>query len=138
MANDRVTLIEEWFEQVWNQGDESAIDRLMAPDVVIHGLQDADGQQLQGRAGFIPFFQRFRAAFPDMHIDVQDVVVDGDRMACRCMVRATHRGDTLGMAATQRPVEFSGMCFVRVKDGKLVEGWNNFDFATMNSQLQPA
>jgi len=63
MANDPVTLLHEWFEHVWNRGDIGAIDRLLAPDVVIHGLQDADGRELQGRQGFIPFFHRFREAF---------------------------------------------------------------------------
>ena len=121
-----------------SQGDEATIHRLMAPDVVIHGLQDADGHELQGRQGFIPFFHRFREAFPDMQIVVEDTIVEGDRMACRCTVRGTHRGHTLGFAATQRPVEFTGMCMVRVRDGRIVEGWNNFDFATMQAQLQPA
>jgi len=138
MADHRVTLIDEWFEQVWNRGDVAAINRLLAPDVVIHGLQDAEGKELQGRDGFIPFFQRFREAFPDLQIMVEDTIVDGDKMACRCTVRGTHRGDTLGFAATHRPVEFTGMCMVRVRDGQLVEGWNNFDFAAMSAQLQPA
>lgn len=138
MANDRETLIHEWFEHVWNRGDTSAIERLMAPDAVIHGLQDADGNQLQGREGFVPFFHRFRDAFPDMQIVVEDTIVEGDKIACRCTVRGTHRGHTLGFAATQRPVDFTGMCIVRVRNGQIVEGWNNFDFATMNTQLQPA
>jgi len=138
MADDRVTLVHEWFEQVWNRGDVAAIDRLMADDVVIHGLQDADGRQLEGKQGFIPFFHRFREAFPDLQIVVEDTVVEGDTMACRCTVRGTHRGHTLGFAATHRPVDFSGMCIVRVRNGKIVEGWNNFDFATMSAQLQPA
>ena len=138
MAADRVTLIHEWFEQVWNRGDTGAIDRLMAPDAVIHGLRDVDGTDLQGKAHFLPFVQRYREAFPDMQIVVEDVVVEGDKIAGRCVVRGTHRGHTLGIAATHRPVEFTGMCFVRVRDGQIVESWNNFDLATMSTQLQPA
>ena len=136
MSDNRVTLIHQWFEQVWNQGDESAIDRLMADDAVSHGLIDAEGNPLQGKADFKPFFRRFRNAFPDMQIVVEDTIVEGDKIAARCTVRATHSGDTLGFAATHRPVEFTGICIVRVRDGQLVEGWNNFDFATMLSQLQ--
>jgi steroid delta-isomerase-like uncharacterized protein len=138
MADPRVTLIHEWFEQVWNQGDANAIDRLMADDAVIHGLRDASGNELQGKEGFRPFFQKFRAAFPDLHVEVEDAIVEGEKIACRCLVRGTHRGDSLGFAATLRPVEFTGMCCIRVRDGQIVEGWNNFDFATMSTQLQPA
>ena len=137
MADGR-TLLHQWFEEVWNRGDAAAIDRLLAADVVFHGLQDANGNEVQGKDGFIPFFRRFREAFPDLQVDVEDVIVEGDKMVCRCVVRGTHGGDTLGITATQRQVEFTGMCWVRVRDGQLVEGWNNFDFATMSAQLQPA
>jgi steroid delta-isomerase-like uncharacterized protein len=136
MADDRVTLVHEWFEQVWNRGDVAAIDRLLAPDSVVHGLKDADGNEVQGKQGFVPFFHRFRDAFPDMQIVVEDAIVEGDKIACRCTVRGTHRGHTLGFAATLKPVEFTGMCFIRVRNGQIVEGWNNFDFATMTAQLQ--
>ena len=138
MADDRVTLLHEWFDQVWNRGDETAIHRLMAPDCVTHGLRDADGTEVTGKAAFLPFFHTFRTAFPDMRIVIEDSVVEGDKIAVRCTVRGTHRGHTLGFAATQRPVEFTGMCIARVRDGQLVEGWNNFDFSTMSAQLQPA
>jgi len=137
MVNDRVTLMHEWFEQVWNQGDTGAIDRFMHPDAVIHGLRDVDGTELQKKVHFLPFFQRYRDAFPDLQIVVEDVVVEGDKIAGRCVVRGTHRGHTLGFAATNRPVEFSGMCFVRVRDGQIIESWNNFDMATLGMQLQP-
>jgi steroid delta-isomerase-like uncharacterized protein len=138
MADHRTTLIHEWFEQVWNQGDAGAIDRLMADDAVIHGLRDARGNEVTGKEGFMPFFKRFRDAFPDLHVEVEDAIVEGEKIACRCVVRGTHRGDSLGFAATLRPVEFTGMSCVRVRDGQSVEGWNNFDFATMSTQLQPA
>ncbi len=62
----RRTLLHEWFEEVWNRGDAAAIDRLLAPDAVIHGLQDADGNEVKGKEGFIPFFRNFRDAFPDL------------------------------------------------------------------------
>jgi steroid delta-isomerase-like uncharacterized protein len=138
MVDNRVTLIHEWFEQVWNRGDASAVDRLMAADAVIHGLRDIDGSDLRGRAHFLPFFRRYREAFPDLQVIVEDVVSEGDTLAGRCVVRGTHRGHTLGFAATNRPVEFTGMCFARVRNGQIVETWNNFDLASMVAQLQPA
>ena len=53
----------------------------------------------------------------------------------RCTVRGKHTGDSLGFAATQAQVEITGIAIVRIKDGKIVEAWNNFDFMTMNRQL---
>jgi steroid delta-isomerase-like uncharacterized protein len=135
MSNDRVTLAHEWFEQLWTRGDESTIDRLFAEDGIAHGLVDAAGNELRGPAGFKPFFHTFRAAFPDLQVVVEDTVVEGDKIVARCTVRGTHSGDALGMAPTQKPVLFTGISIMRVRDGKIVEAWNNFDFAAMNAQL---
>ena len=133
MATD--TVLHRWFEEVWNQGLESSIDVLLADDAVAHGLGDETGVDLHGPAGFKPFFRKFRAAFPDMRITVEDALMEGDRIAARCSVVATHSGPGLMPAPTNRSVSFTGMCFVRVRDGKLVEGWNNFDFLAMYQQL---
>jgi len=135
MPDDEMTIAHEWFEQVWNQGRVDAIDRLFAEDGVAHGLTDADGNELRGPAGYKPFFHAFREAFPDIQVIVEDTIVEGDKIAARCVVRGTHLGDSLGFAATRNRVEFTGMTFLRVRNGKIVEAWNNFDFATMNTQL---
>jgi predicted ester cyclase len=50
-------------------------------------------------------------------------------------VRGKHQSDSLGFAATNQPTEFTGITIVRVRDGKIVEAWNNFDFMTMRKQL---
>ena len=82
-----------------------------------------------------PFFQKFRAAFPDIEVVVEDTVSEGDKVAARCTVRGKHQSDSLGFAATQQPMEITGITIVRVRDGKIVEAWNNFDFMSMFKQL---
>ena len=135
MSEENKALIRRWFEEVWNKGRAEAIDEMFAEGAVAHGLADAGGQELRGPAGFKPFFQTFRDAFPDIQVIVEDTVAEGDRVAARCTVRGRHQGDTLGFAATAKPTEFTGMSIVRVKDGKIVEAWNNFDFMAMFQQL---
>ena len=83
----------EWFDLVWNNLDESAIDRLMHPEAMAHGL---GAQPLRGPAGFKPFFHTFKSAFSNIRIHI-------DR----------------------------GNKFIRFCDGKIIEGWNSFDFLTM-------
>jgi steroid delta-isomerase-like uncharacterized protein len=135
MSEENKALIRRWMEEVWNKGRVEAIDEMFAEEGVAHGLSDVSGQELRGPAGFKPFFQSFRDAFPDMQIIVEDTVAEDDKVAARCTVRGRHQGDTLGFAATGQPAEFTGMCIVRVKDGKIVEAWNNFDFMAMFQQL---
>ena len=111
----------QWFEQVWNAGSEQAIHALLAPDAKMHGLPTPDGTALVGPAAFVPFWQKFRAAFPDIHIEVARVVSEGDMVAVHCRVTGKHHGDELGIAATQNPIDMWGMGMARIKDGKIVE-----------------
>jgi steroid delta-isomerase-like uncharacterized protein len=138
MTDHEPTLVHRWFEEVWNKGRAEAIDEMLDSDAVAHGLADEGGNELRGPEGFKPFFESFRNAFPDLEVVVEDTVVEGDKIAARCTVKGTHAGDGLGLDATNRRVEFTGMIIARVKDGKIVEAWNNFDFKTMFQQLGPA
>src|SRR5215211_7912627 len=99
-----------WFEEVWNKGREEAIDELFAEDGIAHGLVDENGEELRGPANFKPFFRKFRDAFPDIEVIIEDCICEGERAAARCTVRGRHLGDGLGVAATKNAVEFSGLC----------------------------
>jgi steroid delta-isomerase-like uncharacterized protein len=134
-TSDNVTILRRWFEEVWNSGRAEAIDELFAEEGVAHGLADESGAELRGPTGFKPFHQRFRESFPDIEVVVEDTVSEGDKVAARCTVRGRHRGDSLGIKATDSPVHFDGICIVRIADGKIVEAWNNFDFMSMFRQL---
>jgi steroid delta-isomerase-like uncharacterized protein len=134
-SNDGRVVLQRWFEEVWNKGREEAIDEMFAEDGIAHGLLDENGEELRGPADYKPFFRRFRGAFPDIEVIIEDCICEGNRAAARCTVRARHSGDSLGIAATNRAVEFTGLCIVHVRDGKITEAWNNFDFAGLNQQI---
>ncbi|MBV9957020.1 MAG: ester cyclase [Acidobacteria bacterium] len=135
MLEENKALVQRWFEEVWNQGRAEAIDEMLAADAVVHGLADESGQPLRGTADFRPFHRKFREAFPDIYVVVEDAIAEGDRVAVRCSVRGSHRGDSLGFAASHREAAFTGIALVRISDGKIVEAWNNFDFMSMYRQL---
>ncbi|MGA8196798.1 MAG: ester cyclase [Acetobacteraceae bacterium] len=135
MAHPRETVLHRWFEEAWNQGSEAAIDELMNDDAIVHGIAGPDGKEITGAAGFKPFFHQFRTAFPDMRITIEDTLVDGDKIAVRCTVKARHTGPGVMGAPTGKSASFSGMCIARIKDGRIVEGWNNFDFLSLYQQL---
>ncbi len=134
-SSDNAALVRRWFEEVWNKGRADAVDEMFDEEGVAHGLADETGAGLRGPAHFRAFHRQFREAFPDIEVVVEDTVSEGDKVAARCTVRGRHGGDTLGFKATDNPVEFTGMTFARVRDGKIVEAWNNFDFMSMFRQL---
>lgn len=135
MPNAYPTLVHEWFEEVWNRRNAESIDRLLASDAIVHGIMDGNGQELRGPKGFREFQRQFLSAFPNAKVIVVDTVSEGDKLAARCIVRGRHEGDGLGLKATNKETEFSGMCIARVQGGQIVEAWNNFDFLTMHAQL---
>lgn len=126
-APDNKELSRRWFEEVWNRRNSKAIDELMAPDAVAHGLAPMDGRPLPGPAQFRVFWEQFCGAFPDIRITVEDVIAEGDKTAVRFSFHATHRGEHLGVPPTQKPISATGMSIIRWQNGRIVEGWNEFD-----------
>ena len=135
MSEENKALIRRWFEEVWNKGRADAIPEMFAANGIAHGLSEDAANPMRGPAGFLPFHAQFREAFPDIEVVVEDQIAEGDMVATRCSVHGKHAGDSLGFAATQSPVEFTGITITRIKDGKIVEAWNNFDFMKMYRQL---
>jgi steroid delta-isomerase-like uncharacterized protein len=131
MSTENKALIQRWFEEVWNQGRTAAIDEMLASDGIVHGL----GPTLRGPAEFKPFHATYRSAFPDVTFQMDQIVSEGDMVAARWSAAGTHRGDSLGFMATSRRAQFIGMSFTRIRDGKIVEGWNIFDQLGMLQQL---
>ena len=135
MSKKNEELIRRWFEEVWNKGRVEAIDEMFAADGVAHGLSGDKHNPVRGTAAFKSFHQNFRGAFPDIKVTVVDTVTEGDKVAALCEVRATHAGGTLGFAATHKPMEITGITICRIRDGKIAEASNVFDFLSMYRQL---
>lgn len=126
MRNVKTTFLQKWFDEVWNNGDESAIDNLMSDESTAHGI--SHDNLPKGAAGFKVFFRDFKSQFHNIKVDVEDVVSQDDIEAARTSVCATH-------TASGKNVNFSGMCMVKLADGKIADAWNNYDFLNMYQQL---
>ena len=83
MSDENKALVRKWFADVWNKGDAGAIDRLLADGALVHGIGAGD---LVGPAGFKTFHQAYRDAFPNVHVAVNDMVAEGDKVASRWTV----------------------------------------------------
>ena len=136
MEQEYENFMHRWFEEVWNRQNEEAIDQMCAEDVVANGLTDAEGNTIRGIEAYKNLFRTFVSAYPNIKITVEDTISEGDKIAARCRVTATHEGEGLGIAPTNQPLEFTGIAMVRLnEDGKIAEAWNEFDFMKMYSQL---
>jgi predicted ester cyclase len=130
-----MNIMDRWFDEVWNKGRESAIDEMCCVEVSAHGLHASDGNEAQNRETFKKFYREIRSALSDIHVEVEQVVTEGDLMVARCLVMGKHTGEGFGKSPKGNPVKFTGMTMARVKDGKISEAWNNFDFITIFQQM---
>ena len=134
-VEENVALMRRWFNEVWNQRRLDAIAELMAPDAIAAGLGGAD-EVVRGPAEFRLFAERFQKAFSGIQITVEDAFGSGDKVVVRWSAEMTHTGDDIGIPATGRTVRIRGISLARVENGKLVEGWDNWDQLGLQQQLQ--
>lgn len=137
MAEADVHLLRRWFQEVWNEGRTDVMDDLLAADAPVYGV--GGGHVVaHGPAGFLPSYEQLKGAFPDIHFTVEQAISEGDIIALRWTAQATHTGDHLGVPATGKRVSVTGMVFARVRDGKMIEGWNNWDMMGLMHALGEA
>jgi steroid delta-isomerase-like uncharacterized protein len=134
MSIDPYTLVHRWFDEVWNQGREEVVDELFAPDGIGHGLGEGSAD-VHGPAGFRIFLRNMRSAFPDVHIRIEDTIVDGGKAVVRVVLEGTHLGEGLGLPPAGRRVSITGIVIVRVAGGQIAEGWNSWDQLGLLRQL---
>ena len=125
-------LATRWFEEVWNKGRRDAIAEMMAPNAVLYDAGDA----VRGPEGFYPFFDRLQASFSDMHFIIQDTITEGDKICARWTCSMKHTGDGLGMPATGKSLQITGISVVRVSGDQFVEGWQNWDMLGLMQQIE--
>ena len=118
-------------EEFWNKENSTAGDEIIATNYVLHeAVKDINGLE-----AFKRFSAGFRAAFPDAHFDIDDVIVEGNKVVLRYTFRGKHGGDYGGIASTGKEVIATGIRFSRVAGGKLQETWNYIDKLSVLVQL---
>lgn len=116
-----------------NAGDIDGFGELLAEDFVEH--EEMPGLE-PSREGVKQLFHMYRAAFPDLRMDVQDVLVSGDKAVARVRATGTHKGEFMGMPATGRNVDVQLIDITRFgDDGRACEHWGVFDALALLQQL---
>jgi steroid delta-isomerase-like uncharacterized protein len=129
---DNKTLSRRLYEDVLNRGDLAAADEIIAPDAVDHEAGPDGAPALETMKGFVT---ALRTGFPDLRVAVEDVIAEGDLVACRFTMTGTNTGEFMGMPATGRAVSVPGVDILRFKDGKVVEHWGLSDELSLLQQL---
>jgi steroid delta-isomerase-like uncharacterized protein len=130
-------LAKEWFEQVWNQKSEAAIERLLHPQCKCYGFPDSNGF-IVGPEAFKAVHRNFCGAFPDVRLHIENIVAEDNQVAVRWKCTMTHKGDHLGFPASGKEEELMGSTFLIINKGQITAGWNHMDLGALFQKLQAA
>jgi steroid delta-isomerase-like uncharacterized protein len=126
-------LIQQYFEEVWNNGNIDLLDALIAPGYVNHS-SSVPGTP-PGPEGLKPIVTAMRTAFPDLHYVIEDLVITADCIVARVTMSGTHTGDFFGIAPTNRKVSVSQINIEYLAAGKISQHWRLTDELSLMKQL---
>jgi steroid delta-isomerase-like uncharacterized protein len=131
-TEENKSLVANYVDQILNRGNMAVADQLLAPDykryisaAAVPLTVDVQKQRLAG----------IRAAFPNWHLTVEDMIAEGDRVAFRATIRGTHKGVFQNIEPTGKEVTVSALDVVRIENGRLVEHWGGPDLFNLLQQL---
>ena len=131
-AEKNKALFRRAYAELWNRGNLSVADELIAPDFMNHAATPGSDRGPDSMRASVTWA---RNAFPDLHFKVEELVAGEDIVAGRLTMSGTHRGPLMGLPATGRSVRTQHMHFVRFRDGQAVEHWGARDDLGMMRQL---
>src|SRR5829696_360942 len=130
--NQNKAVYQRMIEEVFNRGELDVLDDLVSPEYVLHGAPPGTPQ---GPDAIRATVRAFRTAFPDLRIELLELVAEGDKVSARSVMRGTHDGPLFGIPPTHKTVEVDGLTMVTVRDGRVQESWVKNDTLQLFQQL---
>jgi len=135
MQETNQALVRRWFREVWNEGREATIDELFAQSCVAYGLGEEKPKSTGRRSSNLR--SQPSRQLPGLHIGIQDIMAEDDKVMVRVLLEGTHSGPGLGVEPTGRRIHVAGIVVIRISNGQFVEGWNSWDSSVFFAKSAP-
>ncbi len=130
---DYKALAREMFGAIAAGGDvDAAVDKYMAEDFIEH--EEVPGMD-NTRETPRQLFKMMHAAFTDFHVDVHDLLQDGDKVVARVSFVGTHTGEFMGVTASGNPVDISAIDIMQFRGDQCIAHWGVMDMAAAMAQM---
>ena len=124
-------LVRAHYDAVTNNHDPDAIRAQVAPDFYDHAARTAmNADEVIAHSALL------HSTFGELSAEMEAMIAEGDLVAARVLWRGVHKGPWRGIAPTGKRVEFKGMTFWRIRNGKITERWAEIDFPSLEAQLR--
>jgi len=124
-------LVRRLIEEGFNQGREAVIDELVSPKY----RSQEEGMEAMGSEGLKELMRSFRTAFPDLHLQVEHILAEGDKVMTWAVFTGTHLGPLEAVPPTGKKVMVKDVDLWKLEGGKVVESWAHFDQPGLLQQL---
>lgn len=111
----------------WNRHDTNALAGFYASD--FEGIDIAQSQSYKGLEGVQHMLGHYFNAFPDLHFDIEEVIIEGERAALSWTSRGTHLGKIMNIPPTGRSINVRGMTLLKFVDGRVQQATFLWDVA---------
>ncbi len=132
-ADENKKLIHTFYTRLWNRWDMACVPEILSEDISFRGSL---GDEKRGHRGFIDYVEFIRAAFPDFHNTVEELIAEGDTVVARLTYRGTHAGPLFGVPASGNRIEYAGVAIFRIDGGKIADVWVLGDRHALIGQLE--
>jgi len=130
-TDERKGLVRRFNDELWNKGNVDVLDEAFAAHCSFHDPTFPT----DGVTGMKEKARELRQAIPDLHLDVHDVLADGDLTATRWTMGGTSHGEFRGLPATGATYVMTGMTIDKWDGDRVVEEWTNYDMLGGLQQL---
>lgn len=132
MATTPTQLIERFYYDVWNKGDEAVAYKILHLDFVFRGSL---GPEHHGPDGFVQYLRAVRRSLPDFVCNIQEIVSEDNRAVARMDFVGTHEGEFYGVAPTGRKINWAGAAFFKTDGQQITDLWVLGDIDNVKLQL---
>lgn len=133
MTTETNKLVMQRFLTFINTASEKLAVELVSPNAVFH--VPGRSEPVRGPAGYLEIIAMMRGGFPDIQWKLEEMIVEGDKVAARFTMRGTHQGSFFGVPATGKKIEVQAMNIYRFADGKIVEERGQPDLLSLMQQI---
>ena len=129
--DENKALVRRFVDEIFVRGLTGSVDELLADDFVSHTWRSTG----DGRADLKRAIDRLSTVLADADFVVEDMIAEGDRVAVRVTARAMQVGELLGVAPSGKSYSIGEIHILRIRDGRMVEHWHQYDQVGMMRQL---
>lgn len=130
-VDDNKAIIGRFIDEIFVRGRTESVDELLADDFVGHTWPSTGDPRADLKAAV----GRISKGLSDPRFLVEDMIGEGDQVAVRLTAEATQTGELMGMPASGKRYSIGEIHIFRLRDGKVVEHWHQFDQMKMMRQL---